>query len=83
MRKTKYIVVRDGFHMFAILFPDDLIHSQIVPRGFQVHSAGFVEIDFAAGEGYTIRCYGRSTSLGVEPDPEQDAFFIRRALGLY
>jgi hypothetical protein len=80
MENGKYIVL----DMYVcdhcpIVFPPYIGHDDIVRKmGFKkedVISAGFVEF---GNEKNSIRCYGRSTTLGKEARPEEDAKLIRR-----
>ena len=83
--KLKYIIVRDNHGNprengpeRAILFDKDLVHKDVarVHRvgGLVVISAGFVDIN-----GYDVRVYGHSESLGMSSRPD-DLYVVNQAL---
>jgi hypothetical protein len=62
-----------------VIFSDLIIHAEMVEsllagplKGFTVHSAGFISPMLK-------QCYGRSESLGVASDEEQDTKRIQYA----
>jgi len=77
----KYIIVRNEYCAGvekAILFDMDLVHAHIAKchraGRLVVVSAGFVEIN-----GYNVRTYGFSESLGMSSRP-QDALVVSQAV---
>ncbi len=75
----KYIVWDNGSYATIVVF-DVIPHSEMANTlGItdKVLSAGFVFND-ALND---IRCQGRSTSLGVNSNPEQDTNLLKRRLG--
>lgn len=63
----KYVMFKRGEHYVPIIFPETLVHADVAEwmrlgPGYQVHSAGFISP-------LSMKCHGRSESLGVESDP--------------
>jgi len=75
MPKLKYVVLA-GFSPAPVLFPLTIPHD-LVGRLGHARSAGFCELSFA-GNGPSVRCYGRSDSLDLDSDPASDEAAIRR-----
>lgn len=84
--RTKYIAgcIRTQFLEIdtAIIFDEVIDHSFMARRMkfVEIHSAGFVSMTVDDDQ-LIIRCFGSSTSLGVQSD-QKDAKLIARSLGL-
>jgi len=74
----KYLIVADGPHEHAILFPEIVAHKEIGgAAGHKLVAAGFCSIDTVDGN---VTTWGKSDSLGVEGRPE-DHLIISKSLG--
>ena len=79
MARMKYVVI-DGYLCEEIyLFPEFVVHSEFVIQTLgnkreQVLGAGFIGSD--------LRCYGRSTSLGIDSRGDADTALLDRNLGV-
>jgi hypothetical protein len=69
----KYIMVN---HMYPIVFPDAIVHSDFKIEGRRITSAGFVGINKTYGDLFT---YGDSISLKMSPAKE-DVIYLKRLL---
>ena len=81
MTNGKYIV----FDEQSILIFDPVQEHATVAgsRRDRVTSAGFIEVGIGLHSNkITVSCYGKSTSLGIEPMPVIDEALARFALGL-
>ena len=78
--KLKYVML-EGNNEFLIFQPS-LDHNEVVPRGKEARSAGFVEIspDKEKERGIAADCYGESTSLKLKSQPKHDSLVITLAL---
>lgn len=62
---------------YPVLFPDHLVHSEMVPNGYEPVSAGFVSFGKTLCEyGPLLECFGESESLKLKAHPNADAFLI-------
>lgn len=64
----KYVIIRTKKKVvmpifYPVLFPDHLVHADMVPKGYKAHSAGFVSIKD------TLETFGESKSLKLNPHP--------------
>ncbi|MBB6500988.1 hypothetical protein [Pedobacter cryoconitis] len=75
----KYVIINGS----PVLFPDDILHADMVNCSQEVESAGFFAI-FLDQEKKIQRltCMGESTSLLVSSRPEIDQKIISSFLGL-
>lgn len=64
-KTLKYIVMADGFAWQ--MFPGHLEHADVA-AGRPVRSAGFIQFR----EDDTVECYGKSVSLSIGPDPDDE-----------
>ncbi len=74
--RSKYIVLDKAT---AIIFPATINHDDMAAylrREGTVTGAGFVIV---SGDGVSV--YGRSESLNMDPDPENDKIALEMALG--
>lgn len=73
----KYIVLATPNGEGPVVFPASFQHAWVASLftecGMTVVAAGFCEIGGAEG----VRCWGRSSSLGIASRPEADAALIR------
>ena len=69
-KDAKYVIFDDGGSDMPIIFPNHVNHSSVAMMfgSWKPISAGFVTID-GFGE---VRAYGKSTSLGIDSQPEID-----------
>ena len=75
----KYIVINKSGMELAILFPDQVKHSEVVDRDqVKVVAAGFVRQTPDGG----AECYGASVSLGVASRGALDAEAMLFTMGL-
>lgn len=63
----------------AVVFDASIAHSDMEMLFLSVHSAGFFRVDPATS---TVRCSGRSESLGIDSKPAIDEYYVASALGL-
>lgn len=72
----KYVMFEGGSKF--LIFPAGMTHSESIPPGYTVKSAGFVHIvpDHIKGHGVTAKCFGKSESLGVASRPKHDSLMI-------
>ncbi|MBT3788751.1 MAG: hypothetical protein HN725_19645 [Alphaproteobacteria bacterium] len=76
---SKYIILRTTEGEKAVIFPgDDFYHDDVARHfdGSEVVSAGFVVID----AGGAIKCFGKSTGLGIASRGVDDEIVIRHQL---
>lgn len=82
MTKMKYIVYNDNTF---VLIPQHANHSDVTANK-SVHSAGFCQLSSARNmydeEIIEAYCYGRSTTLQIDSDPEHDMRVINSGLRL-
>ena len=76
----KYVMLKENNEF--LIFQPSLEHSEAVPNGREVRSAGFVVIvpDKEKDKGIAADCYGESTSLGIKSRPDHDSLVITLAL---
>lgn len=69
--RLKYVIFDN---LSFLLAPETVTHREmsLIYQDCEVKSAGFIDI-----ETNNICCYGRSESLGIDSDPENDADHIR------
>lgn len=65
----KYVIIDNSY---PVLFTGAMAHSDFKNHGFNITSAGFVDI----GDPKNPCTYGKSMSLGLEPDKPQDDILI-------
>lgn len=78
--QCKYIVI-DG--IMAVIFSDLMVHAEVAAglrRYGKVTGAGFVSIG-ANNYELEVTPYGRSESLDIDSNKEEDTAAIKRALG--
>jgi hypothetical protein len=75
--KTKYVVTEDGI---IIVFPELIQHSDF--KHFNPTSAGFISIGVNKEGNPTCSCYGKSVSLGLESNPEEDTKLAKKQLNM-
>jgi hypothetical protein len=75
--KTKYIITKNKE---IIVFPELLQHSDF--KDFNPISAGFISIGINQHGNPSCTCYGKSVSLGLESNPEEDTKLARRQLNM-
>jgi hypothetical protein len=75
--KTKYVVTEDRI---IIVFPELMQHSDF--KHFNPTSAGFISIGVNKEGNPTCSCYGKSVSLGLESNPEEDTKIAKRQLNM-
>jgi hypothetical protein len=73
----KYIIINGR----PILFPHEIVHSDILGGDVKVDSAGFFTV-LDQKEKPTILCFGDSRSLGARSRPEIDRMIILKFLQL-
>ena len=69
----KYVIVNNS----PILFPVELVHSDVVTSG---QSAGFFVLKMN-NSAVLVHCWGESTSLRLASDHENDARIIKEFIG--
>jgi hypothetical protein len=75
--KTKYIITKDKE---IIVFPELLQHSEF--KHFQPISAGFISFGVNKQGNPSCSCYGKSISLGLKSNPEEDTVIAKRQLNM-
>jgi len=65
----KYVVFKQFDFYWPVVFPDHITHSDVKIPGMTPASAGFVD-------SRSIRVYGKSESLNLEPAPGDEARLI-------
>ena len=80
MYNAKYVIVGGC----AIVFSAAIQHKDMVGYNEKCTSAGFVTFDTATDSfGDTIvvaKCYGKSVSLGIGSNPEEDSRIVTRQI---
>ncbi len=79
----KYIIVKpvrmdapkDLSIYYPIFFCDYLTHVEMVPRGHEAVSGGFITF-----RGDAVSCHGKSDSLKMKSNPKKDGEFISKWL---
>lgn len=82
--RGKYIAGEINGVGCAICFAETVPHDSFLGVFSEIWSAGFFALE-ESGEGlrgFSPVCYGESTGLGVESEPERDARLVKKALGL-
>jgi hypothetical protein len=78
-KQLKYVIIDSKY---PILFGDCTSHSDF--KHMKVTSAGFCSIQPRIHDsGLLVDCYGKSDSLGISSDPEQDQKAIMYILNQY
>jgi hypothetical protein len=75
--KQKYVITDDRE---IIVFPELLQHSEF--KHFNPISAGFISFGVNKEGNPSCSCYGKSVSLGLESNPEEDTKIAKRQLGM-
>ena len=70
MDRVKYVITKYGLTDTIFVFPAHVEHLKFAEHMGTVLSAGFVNIA-------TKTCYGRSSSLNLESNPEVDNILLR------
>lgn len=79
MTKTKYIKTEEGK---IIVFSELQNHSEYI--NFKPVSAGFISFGATGKHEPTCVCYGKSISLKLKSDPENDTkLAMRQILGIF
>jgi hypothetical protein len=76
MPKAKYIKTKDKE---IIVFGEIMVHSDF--RHFNPISAGFIYFGNDKDGNPSCSCHGKSISLGLESDEEEDTFLAQSQLG--
>jgi hypothetical protein len=80
MYEAKYVIV-DGS---AIVFSAAIQHKDMVGYNEKCSGAGFVRFYAQKNEWdedvVIAKCYGKSVSLGIESNPEEDSIIVTRQL---
>ena len=82
MDNGKYIVLNSSN---IIIFSAILSHNEVA-AGFtnnKVTSAGFIVTDVDDSNEVRVQCFGKSMTLNIESDPDNDARLARYAIGDY
>ena len=74
--KTKYIKTKDKE---IIVFGEIMVHSDF--KDMNPISAGFISFGIDEDGNPTCKCYGKSISLGLSSDEEEDTFLAQSQLG--
>jgi hypothetical protein len=77
MNKVKYIRTKDDE---IIIFGEIMQHSDF--RNFQPVSAGFISFGINKEGNPTCSCYGRSVSLNLDSNEEEDTQLAKLQLGM-
>lgn len=78
----KYIIVKpvaqpkDISIYYPVFFTDYLTHSEMVPKGHEAVSGGFIEFSGLNN----VQCSGKSDSLKLKSKPKKDSVFITKWL---
>lgn len=75
--KVKYVITKDKE---IIVFTELLQHSEF--KSFEPISAGFISFGVNKEGNPTCSCYGKSISLGLESNPEQDTEIAKRQFNM-
>jgi hypothetical protein len=75
--KQKYIITNNKE---IIVFTELLQHSDF--KHFKPISAGFISFGINEKGNPTCSCYGKSISLGLESNPEQDTKIAKKQLAM-
>jgi hypothetical protein len=80
MYEAKYVIVGGS----AIVFSAAIQHKDMVGYNEKCSGAGFVRFAIEKDEWdddiIVAKCYGKSISLGIESNPEQDSIIVTRQL---
>jgi hypothetical protein len=79
--KGKYIVIAG---QTIIIFSETQVHLEMAERVARpgiITSAGFITTDVTPEGRLSVSCYGTSTSLKKDSDPENDERLARYAIG--
>ena len=76
----KYIMFKGNSDF--IMFPESMSHYQVIPSGYVVKSAGFVDIVPGPEGGTQVKahCSGESVTLNIKSRPDHDSLVITIAL---
>lgn len=77
-RCNKYIIIETMGNEVPLIFPEFIDHSAMA-EGRRVVSAGFCMVYFDEDYGVTVRTNGNSSTLNINPRPE-DAEIIKNLL---
>jgi hypothetical protein len=75
--KQKYIITKERV---IIVFPELMQHSDF--KDWNPISAGFISFGVNKEGNPTCSCYGKSISLGLESNPEEDTKIAKRQLNM-
>jgi hypothetical protein len=79
--KSKYIILECNGLIMPVVFSDLMSHSDVLnnlARAQNLRGAGFCYINDSG----TYTCYGRSSGLDRDADPERDSAILNRYLGV-
>ena len=81
-RDLKYVIVWRVNIVFAraIVFNGDIVHKDMVPRGWTCESAGFCALSGTQFDDIKVTCFGRSDSLDKDSIPIFDQGIIEKTL---
>jgi hypothetical protein len=71
----KYIIIEK--ENIPVLFPLNILHSQIAINDRELKSAGFCVITLKDNS-LDLKCFGESTSLNIKSNPEEDYEILKR-----